>query len=158
MYFLSTCQLCVSVKDDIVPIAEVLLKRTAEKNQEPCPVLDDSAKAALEQHSWPGNVRELDNVMQRALVLHNHNTIAESDIVFEAGEKPTVHEEFIDDDFQSSATYSNDLKSQEQKIILDALEATSGSRKFAAEKLGISPRTLRYKLARMREQGIKIPA
>jgi two-component system response regulator FlrC len=52
----------------------------------------------------------------------------------------------------------DDLKSRECELILDALRADNGSRKAAAERLGISPRTLRYKLARMREQGISIPA
>ena len=51
----------------------------------------------------------------------------------------------------------NGLKSREFELILDALR-DQGSRKAAAERLGISPRTLRYKLARMREQGIAVPA
>lgn len=49
-----------------------------------------------------------------------------------------------------------DLKTREQELIIDALK-THSSRKAAAEKLGISPRTLRYKLAQFREQGIAIP-
>jgi len=49
------------------------------------------------------------------------------------------------------------LKDQERAMILDALELVRGSRKAAAEKLGISPRTLRYKLARFKEQGIALP-
>jgi two-component system response regulator FlrC len=49
------------------------------------------------------------------------------------------------------------LKSREFELILNALR-DHGSRKEAAERLGISPRTLRYKLARMREQGIPVPA
>ena len=50
------------------------------------------------------------------------------------------------------------LKQQEQKIILDALLTCRGKRKDVAELLGISPRTLRYKIARMKEQGIALPA
>jgi len=50
------------------------------------------------------------------------------------------------------------LKQQEQKIILDALQTCRGKRKDVAELLGISPRTLRYKIARMKEQGIALPA
>jgi two-component system response regulator FlrC len=52
----------------------------------------------------------------------------------------------------------NELKQQENQIIIDTLAACNGSRKAVAEKLGISPRTLRYKLARIREQGIELPA
>jgi two-component system response regulator FlrC len=50
-----------------------------------------------------------------------------------------------------------DLKLREQELILQALDASGGSRKQTAERLGISPRTLRYKLARLREQGISLP-
>jgi two-component system response regulator FlrC len=52
----------------------------------------------------------------------------------------------------------NELKIQEHQIILETLHACQGSRKAVAERLGISPRTLRYKLARMRDNGIEIPA
>jgi len=52
----------------------------------------------------------------------------------------------------------DNLKSREYRIILDALTTENGSRKNAAEKLGISQRTLRYKLAKMRETGMSVPA
>ena len=50
------------------------------------------------------------------------------------------------------------LKDREKQLIVNALETVSGSRKDAARLLGISPRTLRYKLARLKEQGVAIPA
>lgn len=56
----------------------------------------------------------------------------------------------------SDAILGEDLKQREYEIILDALNATRGSRKDAAEKLGISPRTLRYKMAKMRDSGIAV--
>ena len=143
--------------EDIVPIAEVLLKRIADKNNEPTPILSDDAKQRLQKHQWPGNVRELDNVMQRALVLHSQNTIQAEDIVFEPTGQ-TAPQVTMESEISEALDHdSDDLKSQEQRIIIDTLKETAGSRKYAAEKLGISPRTLRYKLARMREQGIKIP-
>jgi len=52
----------------------------------------------------------------------------------------------------------DNLKNQEFKLILDALTHSNGSRKNAAEKLGISQRTLRYKLAKMRDIGMDVPA
>ena len=52
----------------------------------------------------------------------------------------------------------NELKLQEHQIILDTLQTCQGSRKEVADRLGISPRTLRYKIARMRDSGIQIPA
>ncbi|RLA41823.1 MAG: sigma-54-dependent Fis family transcriptional regulator, partial [Gammaproteobacteria bacterium] len=51
----------------------------------------------------------------------------------------------------------NDLRSHEQQIIVDALKAEHGRRKETAERLGISPRTLRYKLAKLRDDGIALP-
>ena len=60
------------------------------------------------------------------------------------------------DDAGSSAL-NRDLKSVEERMILDALQTGQGSRKVAAEILGISPRTLRYKIAKMRDAGIQIP-
>jgi len=57
-----------------------------------------------------------------------------------------------------ASSLEEDLRVREQRLILDALCEGHGSRKRAAEKLGISPRTLRYKLARLRESGVEIPA
>jgi two-component system response regulator FlrC len=51
----------------------------------------------------------------------------------------------------------HELRDQEYAIILETLVACNGRRKEIAEKLGISPRTLRYKLAKMRDAGIDIP-
>ena len=56
------------------------------------------------------------------------------------------------------ANLTSGLMQQEHKMILETLKACAGSRKDVAERLGISPRTLRYKLAKMREVGIQIPA
>lgn len=51
-----------------------------------------------------------------------------------------------------------DLKLREYQIIIDTLKQENGKKKNAAEKLGISPRTLRYKLAQMRDNGIDVKA
>ena len=59
---------------------------------------------------------------------------------------------------EDASRLGSELRYQEHQIILDTLQACNGKRKEVAEKLGISPRTLRYKLARMREDGIEVPA
>jgi two-component system response regulator FlrC len=51
----------------------------------------------------------------------------------------------------------DDVKRHEHAMIVDVLRGCMGNRKIAAEKLGISPRTLRYKLARMRDEGMAVP-
>ena len=63
----------------------------------------------------------------------------------------------VDGDDRNNAL-GKDLKLREYQIILDTLRQENGKKKIAAEKLGISPRTLRYKLAQMRENGIDINA
>jgi two-component system response regulator FlrC len=59
---------------------------------------------------------------------------------------------------QTPGSLANSLDQTERDLILDALRSGHGSRRDAAEKLGISPRTLRYKLARLREAGVDVPA
>ncbi len=58
----------------------------------------------------------------------------------------------------AAGSLANSLGQTERDLILDALRTGQGNRREAAERLGISPRTLRYKLARLREAGIDVPA
>ncbi len=61
-------------------------------------------------------------------------------------------------DTNASAGFKQELKDKENRLILDMLQLCNGKRKDVAERLGISPRTLRYKLAKMRDMGIELPA
>ncbi|HEC28928.1 MAG TPA: sigma-54-dependent Fis family transcriptional regulator [Gammaproteobacteria bacterium] len=146
-------------KEDIIPIAERLILR-GSRGRKPVPVLSEQARDKLLGYAWPGNVRELDNVIQRALILMPGDIINEENICFET-EIPNVNHHEPLTDFRTendSSLLCDDLKSREQRVIVEVLESVKGSRKAAAEKLGISPRTLRYKLARLREMGIEVPA
>ena len=102
-------------------------------------------------HSWPGNVRELENLIQRSLILLQGNSISAADLIFESCSGAS------EDESKSTAALQDNLKHREQQIIIDALTASSGNRAAVAEKLGISPRTLRYKLARLRKAGVALP-
>jgi len=140
---------------DIIPIAEKLLKvydRAAGQKS----ILTEAATQALLMHPWPGNVRELDNVIQRAMILKQGNEITVDDIMLEVemGFQQANIKENADDD---NGRLQNDLRDRETEVILDTLKVFNGSRKQTAEKLGISPRTLRYKLARLRDSGAAIP-
>ncbi|MGE4260472.1 sigma-54-dependent transcriptional regulator [Shewanella sp.] len=140
---------------DIVPLAKHLLQRHASiSGIQPMPEFSDSAIRRLLSHRWPGNVRELDNVIQRALILHRNQLIDATDIVIDLQDVALANEVSAD----TPDGLGDELKAQEHMIILETLNQCHGSRKLVAEKLGISARTLRYKMARMREMGIELPA
>lgn len=162
-------------RGDILPLAQALLARAAARGTQRVPQLGASARSLLMAHDWPGNIRELDNVMQRALILHQGEAIEGRDLVFETlgGALPearptvatsmasapveTMTESDDEADEDTAESLGGDLKEHERRLILSALEEGRGSRKFAAQKLGISPRTLRYKLARLRDAGVAVP-
>ncbi|MGD8957912.1 MAG: sigma-54 dependent transcriptional regulator [Chromatiaceae bacterium] len=146
---------------DILPLARHLMQRHL-RGGEVLPPFAPEAEARLLSHHWPGNVRELDNLMQRALILSDGGHIGAADIHFETVDgaaslttmpaAPTTG-----DESGGSRRLSKDLRNVEEQMILDALRSGNGSRKQAAEILGISPRTLRYKLQRLRAAGVSIP-
>jgi len=140
-------------KADILPIAEKIVSASSSGNI----AIAKEAAATLSSYDWPGNVRELDNVMQRALILSDGKTITSDHLIFEklSAETQSPQPETID--VASAETLQDDVRKHEQNMILDVLKNCLGNRKMAAEQLGISPRTLRYKIARLKEAGIAIP-
>jgi two-component system response regulator FlrC len=142
-------------RDDVLPIAMRLLA-TRSKPGERIPAMSAEAAQLLLVHTWPGNVRELDNVVQRALVLVSGPVILpehiqiESDLDFSGLDAPAA---FVN---PNAAGLSDSLEARERDLILDALRLANGNRRAVAEKLGISERTLRYKLARLRESGVEV--
>jgi two-component system response regulator FlrC len=148
-------------KDDIIPIANHLLSRHCMEMGREIPEFSSQAQLKLLNHGWPGNVRELDNVIQRALILNNDSNIEVEHILVEEFAVDHIAAEIQASQVSQSSEapdFKMEIRDQENRIILDALESCHGKRKAVAEKLGISPRTLRYKLAKMREQGIEVPA
>jgi two-component system response regulator FlrC len=108
-------------------------------------------------YPWPGNVRELDNVMQRALILAGGPVIHAEHVHLEGLGDPTPVAAAAHD-AQRPQALSDSVSAAERELILDALRSDNGNRQAAAKRLGISPRTLRYKLARLREAGVDVPA
>ena len=146
---------------DILPLARHLMARHL-RSGEAQPQFEPEAEAHLLAHRWPGNVRELDNVMQRALILCDGQQVRAADIHFEAADDETpalaqAAPPAVAEDNVARGRLTSDLRNVEEQMILDALRSGNGSRKQAAEILGISPRTLRYKLQKLREAGISIP-
>lgn len=144
-------------QDDILPLADSRIRHHTPPAKH-LPALTYDAEQKLLQHSWPGNVRELDNVIQRALILCDGRRIGAEHICIEAEAETDLTGMRGQAQRASQAVpLDDDLKLRERDLILEALRVENGNRQAAAQRLGISPRTLRYKLARLREQGLGMP-
>lgn len=148
---------------DIVPLAERLLANHALKMRQPSAKLTAEARQCLVKHVWPGNVRELDNAIQRALILQQGGLICPDDLCLTAvAGFASLSSNAVDvtPEPSSSSTsdpagvLGDDLRRREYELILETLRAERGRRKETADRLGISARTLRYKLAQMRDAGM----
>lgn len=147
-------------RDDIMPLTDYFLSVAASANRDYAKErsFTPAAREKLLAYDWPGNVRELDNVVQRALIVANDAIIDADDLIIDFEPLRSIEANVPSSDADEDAeSLGQDLKDHERHLIIGALEEGKGSRKFAAEKLGISPRTLRYKIARMRDQGMAIP-
>jgi two-component system response regulator FlrC len=162
---------------DILPLAERLLAKHVNKMKHAPVRLSADAQKCLVGYSWPGNVRELDNAVQRALILQQGGVIQAQDfcltgpITFASLPTPApvlqvlptvpTTSSAMDSSLETSSgdpggALGEDLRRREFQMIIDTLRAERGRRKEAAERLGISPRTLRYKLAQMRDAGMDV--
>lgn len=131
--------------------------------------ITEAALLELMNYPWPGNVRELSNVMQRSLILSGNQQIDTSHLIFDEDHIHSIAELNFSDGIPTIAHIAPTslstkttggshilqwaVKSTEYQTICDAIKNTS-SREAAAKILGISSRTLRYKIAQMRDLGI----
>ena len=147
---------------DILPLAERLLNNHVKKMKHAQARLSPQAQACLVSYPWPGNVRELDNAIQRALILQQGGLIQPQDFCLATGNGvaplPSLAPAPLVAEAESAGALGDDLRRREFQMIIDTLRAERGRRKEAAERLGISPRTLRYKLAQMRDAGMDVEA
>jgi two-component system response regulator FlrC len=154
---------------DIIPLAEQFILEQATINPEM--MLSENAKGRLIGHHWPGNVRELQNVITRAMVMAQEDTIDVEHLIFDditsvlSSDEPflvrtpaTVIDSYnLPDEGISdrSEPLVDTVRNSEYRTIMSALDR-SQNRDQAAEVLGISTRTLRHKLQRLREQGLSV--
>jgi two-component system response regulator FlrC len=116
--------------------------------------LAPAALACLQSYAWPGNVRELENVVQRALLLADGAPRIEPEHLVLGDNRGHAAPQA-----SAAATVglAGELWEEETRRIVAALETHRGVRRQAAEQLGISDRTLRYKLSKIRAAGIQVP-
>lgn len=163
---------------DILPLAERLLCKHVKKMNHAPVRFSAEARHALVSHPWPGNVRELDNAIQRALILQQGGLIQPHDLCLTAPIGMAVAPVSVPLSpiaavvpapvglpvnpaapiADAAGALGEDLRRHEFQMIIDTLRSERGRRKEAAERLGISPRTLRYKLAQMRDAGMDVEA
>jgi two-component system response regulator FlrC len=157
---------------DIVALARHALARQAAAQKRTARFAAE-AEAKLAAYAWPGNVRELENVVQRALILAEGDVIEADALPLSVGSMqasimaasvlvappsavppaPTFAEAVVPQAISATNSAPTNMKDLERQHILDTLAAVNGSRKKAVAILGISERTLRYKLAQYRDEG-----
>jgi two-component system response regulator FlrC len=146
-------------RGDILPLARRAMQACARPGQAALSLSTD-AERKLVSYDWPGNARELNNIVQRAAWLAAGGVINATDLdtgapgtpgaaagSASAAEPTTAQESGLD----------RDLKDRERELILATLRVTGGNRKLTAERLGISPRTLRHKLQQFKAAGVNVP-
>jgi len=137
-------------REDIMPLARSVLKRYADAAGRGTMAFSTEAERCLTAHGWQGNIRELENVIQRAVILASGSEILAADLMLGM---PSAQEPVpVAPAPPTDECAALDIKSLEKRHILDALAAAGGVKRLAAERLGMSERTLRYKLARYRDE------
>jgi DNA-binding NtrC family response regulator len=153
--------------EDVLPLAEVFLARSARKLGKPPPRLGEEARRALGAHPWPGNVRELRNVVERAVVLCQGEILKPDDLLLHEGEieaaaspapapSATPLPGPVEDEQVTmrlplrpgAPELKGKLEEFERAQILEALAKTTGNQTRAAKLLGIARRTLIKKMVR----------
>jgi two-component system response regulator FlrC len=160
-------------RGDILPLARRALQSCARGGQLSLSFSADAERKLL-RHDWPGNARELTNIVQRAAWLATGGQILAADLDIVALHDPaavagapagqevlagqaTVAGQAVLPQAEREPGLGQDLKERERELILGTLRVTGGSRKLAAERLGISPRTLRHKLQQFKAAGVSVP-
>ncbi len=143
--------------EDILALAEHFLATT--EFQSTAQHLEACAQAKLQAYDWPGNIRELENVIMRAQILSDNDRITAADIEFDDLSSSCS---LLDTASQALSTNASSglsdlVRQSEYAAIMETLQKAP-TREEAAKQLGISPRTLRHKLQKLRETEPRLAA
>ncbi len=128
-------------KEDVSPLIDHFLRYFAIENGKEIQGISAEARDLLLKYDFPGNVRELENIIERAVVIARGSVISSADLPFTV--PPTLSDQ---GEFKASGTLKESVDALEHQMIREAMVKTSKHQTRAASLLGISERTLRYKL------------
>jgi len=134
---------------DIPLIANVLLSRLCANQQTTVPEMNHEALSYIYSQPFPGNVRELENMLERALALCDGKTIMIEDLLVEDDPASKFMHSTFDTQQADELTLTDYLENVEKKAIIQALNKTNNNKTAAAKLLGVTFRTLRYRLAKL---------
>ena len=131
-------------REDIPMLAQTFVREFAKENDKPVKDFTADAMETLMQHHWPGNVRELRTAMEHAVVLCRGDRITVRDLPASVREPEAAR---LPPDARTILQQGGlTVKEAEKQLIIRALKEANGSRTLAAQKLGMSRRTLHRKL------------
>mgnify|MGYP000376690246 CR=1 FL=1 len=134
--------------EDIPQLAQHLLAKLAKANNLKQPGLAATAITALKQYRFPGNVRELENILERALALYDGSVITKEDLNLPASNNSSNLAQSGEYD-PSQVSLENFLEDIEKQAICDALEENRWNKTATAKQLGLTFRSLRYRLKKL---------
>jgi two-component system, NtrC family, response regulator PilR len=144
--------------EDIPELTQRLLEKLCRAQEIDIPLIEAEANVLIKSHPFSGNVRELENMLERALALCDGEKISVDDLLiheeFNASNSVAVQYDPVKDADMSLSDYLEDIEKRE---IIKALEKTNNNKTAAAKLLGVSFRTLRYRLSKLglsKDEGI----
>jgi len=133
-------------RDDIPALTEHFIRHFARRHGRPARQLTAEVLARLQRHSWPGNVRQLAHVIERAVLLSASDTIAEVEL---DGPPPSTAIPPAVAPHPEDTDLVEALRALEERMIIDALQASGGVQAEAARRLGVSRSNLHYRVKKL---------